>query len=462
MKTTAITADSMTEVPAMETEAPKSAPILEIAWTRYANLDLAADRRTMGFYNIRKWIIYLGVVATFFAILTQLVFSEQQTGFMAILSVIVKVFFIATPVLASVLAAFATKFYSNGAWLIYRAGSEEIKKEIYLYRTILQKKRERRAYLEKRLGEIQRQLYRSLNGEFAFEGYNGSLPSNYNPNDPNSDPGFHDLTGEEYFKYRLEHQLAWHNNKVNQRKAERRRMTIFILTAGALGSILAVFPSAISLWVALTASITAALIGWQELRNVDEVIKNYSKVVMELTLLYDHWQNLEREERTDAEFYKMVRGCEDVLWAQNVEYVQAMQEALQEASLEKEASLIDNVIKDSVESAERTQQMMRDEIVDFTREKLQEAEEQVEETFKTTLRSLAEEASSEVVQKELEAMSKAASEFVENVKERASGLSSALADIAKEFAHIDIGRDTTKEELNAILARYPKSNDVKG
>jgi hypothetical protein len=462
MKNNAITADSNTEVPAMETEAPKAAPILEIAWTRHANLDMAADKRTKGFYDIRRWIIYLGVLATFFAILTQLFFSNQLTGPLAILSVVVKVFFIATPVVASVLAAFATKFYSNGAWLIYRAGSEEIKKEIYLYRTILQKKRERRAYLEKRLGEIQKQLYRSLNGEFAFEGYNGSLPSNYNPSDPNSDPGFHDLTGDEYFKYRLEHQLAWHNNKVNQRKAERRRMTIFILTAGALGSVLAVFPAVVSLWVALTASITAALIGWQELRNVDEIIKNYSKVVMELTLLYDHWQNLEPEERTDAEFYKMVHSCENVLWSQNVEYVQSMQEALKEASLEKEASLIDNVIKDSVESAEHTQQMMRDEIVDFTKEKLQETEEQVEETFKTTLRTLAEEASSEVVQKELEAMSKAATVMVQTVVAKASGLSSSLAEIAQEFAHIDIGRDTTKEELNAILARYPKTNDVKG
>ena len=41
---------------------------------------------------------------------------------------------------------------------------------------------------------------------------------------------------------------------------------------------------------------------------MDATIKNYSKVVMELTILYDHWQNLEVEERTPAEFYKMVRG----------------------------------------------------------------------------------------------------------------------------------------------------------
>jgi hypothetical protein len=78
------------------------------------------------------------------------------------------------------------------------------------------------------------------------------------------------------------------------------------------------------------------------------------------------------------------------------------------------------------------------------------------------LGSLAEEASSELVQQELEAMSKAATEMASNVINKAKSFTSHLEDIAKEFAHIDIGRDTSKEQLNAILARYPKSSDVKG
>ena len=448
----------------METETPKPAPILEIAWTRHANLDLAAGRRTKAFYTIRRRIIWLGVLATFLAIITQMFFIDLKSlpVPMFILGIIVKFFFIATPILASILASFATKFYSNGAWLIYRAGSEEIKKEIYFFRTILQKDPSRRAYLEKRLGEIQRQLFRSLSGEFAFEGYDGPLPSNYNPQDPNSDPGFSELTGDEYFKYRLENQLAWHNKKVNQHKEERRRMTIYILIAGGLGAIFAALGGGWTLWVALTASITAAFIGWQELRNVDSTIKNYSKVVMELTILYDHWQNLESEERTSAEFYTMVRGCEDVLWAQNTEYIKSMQEALKEADLDQEAGLINRVIKESVDSADRTKQAMADAIAEQTTVTLQETEKKVEETVKATLGSLAEEASSELVQKELDAMSKAATEMVQTVVAKASSFSSSLADIAKEFAHIDIGRDTSKEQLNAILARYPKSNDVKG
>lgn len=448
----------------METDTQKPAPILEIAWTRHANLDLAADNRTKAFYNIRKWITWLGVLATFFAILTQLLFpvGTQPEGIMALLSIFVKVLFIATPVLASIFAAFATKFYSNGHWLIYRAGSEEIKREIYFYRTILQKKKSRRAYLEKRLAEIQRQLFRSLGGEFAFEGYEGPLPSNYNPQKPNSDPGFEDLTGDDYMRYRLEHQLDWHNRKVKQRKLERRWMTIYILAIGGLGAVLAALGGVLSIWVALTASLTAALIGWQELRNVDATIKNYSKVVMELTILYDHWQNLEPEERSPAEFYKMVRACEEVLWTQNKEWIQSMQEALQEADLEQEASLINRVIRESVDSAQRAKVSMTDDLAEFSKEALQDTEKKIEETFKATLGSLAEEASSELVRQELEAMGKAVTEMAQAATQKVSSLSAHLAHLAREYSNVDISRHTTKEELNAILARYPKSSDVKG
>jgi len=446
----------------METETPRP-PILEIAWTRHANLDSTAKRRTKAYLTIRKWIIWLGVLATLFAIITQLMGQNETIS--AILRFTIKILLVTTPIGASALAAFTNKYYSNGHWLIYRAGAEEIQKEIYFFRTILAKDSGRRAYLEKRLGEIQRQMFRSLGGEFAFEGFSGQIPANYYPNDPNSDPGFHDLTGEEYFRYRLENQLAWHNKKVNQYKQERRRMTIYIILAGALGSVFAAWggeTNPLGIWVALTASITAALIGWQELRNVDSTIKTYSKVVMELTLLYDHWHNLEPEERTSAEFYQMVRGCEEVLWSQNMEYIKSMQEALAESGLEKEANLINRTINESVKSAERTKQAMEDAIVDNTRKTLEASEQKIDETFKAALGSLAEEASSELVQQELEAMSKAASEWVETAKEKASSMSGTITDLVKEFAHIDLSRDTKKEDLNAFFARLPKTNDVKG
>jgi len=454
----------------METETPKRDPILELAWQNYADLDLAASRRTKGFYNIRKWITALGIIATLFAILTQQFFIDLKNPpqffasfpYYATLGLVVKVLFIAIPIIASMFAAFATKFYSNGSWLIYRAGAEEVKKEIYIYRTILPKDKSRRDYLEKRLGDIQRKVFRNLGGEYALERYEGDLPSSYKKNKQNSDPGFHDLTGVEYITYRLKHQLDWHNNKITQRRHERRDMTIAILVAGAGGAMLAALGGYLAIWVALTASITAALLGWQELKKVDEIIKNYSKVVLELSILHNHWQNLEPEERTAQEFEKMVLGCERVLWTQNREFIRSMQEALREADLEKDAALITEIIKESADSAQRAKEKMHENIIETTQGFLAETEQRIDETSKQVLGSLAEEASSEIVQQELEAMGKAVVEAAETIRERAESMTTSLRQIAQDFAHVDIGKDTSTEDLNTILARYPKTNDVKG
>jgi hypothetical protein len=446
----------------METEKPKNVPILDVAWTRVAQLDALSKKRSTGHHLTRRWIAILGVLATLFAILSQFYQTDANAQAYPLLSLGAKALFVATPVLASTLAAFATKRFANGDWLITRAGAEEIQKEIYFFRTILQKKKSRRSYLEKRLAEIQRQIYNGLNGEFAYEDYRGPIPPNYDPKDPTSDPGFHDLTGEEYFKYRLEHQLEWHNRKINQFRDERDRLSIMIFVAGALGAVFAAWGEGLGIWVALTASVTAALIGWQELRNIDVVVRNYSKVVMELTILKDHWLNLEPEERSAAEFYKMVRSCEEVLWAQNTEYIRSMQEALRDHDLEEEASLVNRVVRESVESAERTKVAMREDLVQFTTDTLAETEQRVEETFQAVLGSLAEEASSELVQKELESMSRAIQDVGENLIERASAFSSTLAQIAREYEDTEVGRDTSKEELNAILARYPKTSEIKG
>lgn len=459
MKMSKSTSETIMEEPVMEPETPRAKPILQIAWARFSELDVNSLARSKSHLGKRRWIAVLGVLATLFAILAQMfpVGSEP-----AVLGWTFRILLVSTPLFASAMAAFTKALYSSGDWLMMRAGAEEVKKEIYFFRTILKKQKKRRAYLEKRLVEIQRQLYQSLGGELVLKPYSGPVPSNYSPSDPDSDPGFEDLNGDKYFKYRVENQLAWHRKEVQEYQLERIKLTVLILASGVVGAFFAAMGEWLTIWVAFTASLTAAFLGWQELRNIDLIIKNYSKVVVELSVIYDHWLNLEPEERSDAEFYRMVKSTEEILWAQNMEYIKSQQEALKEADLDEEASLVNRVIKESAESAKRMKKAMEDSVVEFTKETLQDVEEKVEGTFKAALGSLAEEASSELVQQELAAMNKTAVETAEYAIGRASSLTSSLADIAKEFIHIDIGRDTTKEELNAILARYPKTNDVKG
>jgi len=434
----------------MTVEPQPKVPILNVAWTRYAQLDALSNKHSKPHYRWRRWISILGVLAALLAVTTQ-TYSEYMP---AVLSLVLKVLLIATPITASVLAAFVNKFYNGNDWLVTRAGAEEIQKEIYMFRTFFKNKPDRREWLEKRLTNIQRQVYRGMSGELALEKAPEKIPPYYYPDDPNSDPGFKDLSGSEYVTYRLENQLAWHIRKVQQFETERTRLQIYILAAGGLGAFLAAMGGGFSIWVAVTASLGAALIGWQELRNLDPTIKNYSKVIMELMIIYDHWNILEPEERTDVEFFQMVKSTEDVLWSQNIEYIKSMQEVLAKETLE-EAELINDVLKKAVETDTAFKQNMRDSIVDQTSKSMDEARESLEKHFDEVLGTLAEEASSELVQQELAAIGQAMSA-------RFTKLSDSLKQIADEFADVEIGRDTPKEVLNDLLSRYPKTNDTKG
>ena len=434
----------------MTVEPQPNVPILNIAWTRYAQLDALSNKHSRPHYLWRRWISILGVLAALFAVITQ-AYSDYMP---AVLSLALRILLIATPIAASVLASFVNKFYNGNDWLVSRAGAEEIQKEIYMYRTFFKNKPDRREWLEKRLTSIQRQVYRGMSGELPLEKAPEKIPPYYYPDDPNSDPGFKDLTGNEYVTYRLENQLAWHIRKVQRFEVERTRLQVYILASGGLGAFLAAMGGGFSIWVAVTASVGAALIGWQELRNLDPTIKNYSKVIMELMIIYDHWNALEPEECTDAEFFQMVKSTEDVLWSQNIEYIRSMQEVLAKETLE-EAELVNDVLKKAVETDAAFKQHMRDSVVNYATQGMDETRETLEEHVNQALGSLAEEASSELVQQELAAIGQA-------VSARVTKLSDSLKQIADEFSGVDIGRDTPKEVLNDLLSRYPTTEEVKG
>ena len=431
-------------------------PILNIAWTRYAHFDALSGDRTRANNRLRIWIYILGVLATFLAIITQLFVKDPPD----LIGWIIKVFFVATPLVSSALAAFSNKFFGGSDWLVMRAGAEQILREIYKYRTILQKDPGRNKWLENRLVDIQRQVFRGMGGEMVLKDYNGPIPPYDNPTDPIDDSGFNDLTGDQYFSFRVENQLAWHMKRLKQRQAERVRLTIYILAAGLISAFLAAMGGQLSIWVALAASISAALVGWQELRNLDSVIKNYSKVQLELMVIYDHWNNLDPDKRTDADFYEMVEDTEELLWSQNSEYIKTMQEAL--SKNKPDDSLIKDVIQKAVDEDERIKEGMKTVVVEGTEKALHEAGDAAIDTYKKTFGSLAEEAASPLVQAELAAMQQAAAEAAGTLVQNVSSLSSSLQSIAAEFAGVKIDGDTPVSVLNDLISRYPINTEPKG
>ncbi|MBP8164792.1 MAG: hypothetical protein KAX86_05095, partial [Anaerolineales bacterium] len=83
------------------------------------------------------------------------------------------------------------------------------------------------------------------------------------------------------------------------------------------------------------------------------------------------------------------------------------------------------------------------------------------ETFRETLGSLAEEASSELVQAELAAMQEALEEAVENFTEKL-GLSSTMQSIEEDYKGVTVDANVPMKVLNEILARNPKTGEIKG
>lgn len=330
------------------TENPKSPnSILDLAWRYYAQLDEGEQVRSQTQKRVYRWVILLGILATLFAILTE-VYPENWPAFG---NEVVKVLLAIVPITSSIVAAYSNKFFGKGDWLVMRAGAEEIKKEIYTYRTILKNDPNRRAWMEQRLADILRSVQRSMGGEFVMEPYRGSVPPRYDPNDPDDDEGFANLNGDQYCQFRLMDQLNWHNRKVLRYNRERRRLQAFILAAGGAGTLLAALPwSGFGLWVALTSSVAAGFLSWQQLRNLDSIIKNFSKVVIELTIIHSHWKNLSDAERTEHEFFKMVFHAENILWSQNAEYVKSMQAAITESAFEKGSGVIDRAIQESMDA----------------------------------------------------------------------------------------------------------------
>ncbi len=441
----------------METTPNGKLPILEQAWTRYATLDAVALERSKSHIQFRRWIAILGIMATLFAIFTQL----YPQNLSAVLGWLLKVVFIAIPITTSALAAFTNWSFGKGEWLVARAGAEEILKDIFIFRTILRESPERRAWLEKQLADIQRNVYRGLGGEMVLKPYKGAIPPYDDPHDPADDGGFHDLTGDQYYAFRVQSQLAWHMKKVNQFQRERVRLQILILLFGALGAMLAALGGGFSLWVALTASTVSALIGWQELRSLDAALKNYSKVVLELTVINDHWKNLQPEERTDSEFYLMVHSTEDLLWSQNVEYIKTMQEALKSID-QQETELVTQTIKNSIAADARFKQEISETVVEQTTQSMHKAEDELAKTYKETFGSLAEEAASPLVQAELAAMEQAVATSVGSVLQGASKVSAKLQAIAEEYQDVSISGETPPETLNQLIARFPVTEEVKG
>lgn len=334
----------------MASTQPESSPILRSAWQLHADYNLNADLSVRRHWRLREWVIIISVIATLLAILSDVYRTNPLFG--DLIGKALRIFLIIVPITGSVVLALANRFQEGERWLALRTGAEDILRVIYVYRTVLSRYSSRDQWLEERLIEIRRDALQKVKGNLALTPYIGTIPFIRN----SKDDGFKDLPIQEYIDHRLLFQVNNYTQKINDVQKVRTRLQVAIFALGGVGSLLAALSNitgygALSIWVAFSTALAAALGSWLELRQLDwrvlrgmssedrkklytintersgsqsamddpleSTVAVYSHIINELLIARDHWISLSNDNQTSNEFYEMVLVVERVLWGKD-------------------------------------------------------------------------------------------------------------------------------------------------
>ncbi|MEK7276069.1 MAG: tetratricopeptide repeat-containing protein [Chloroflexota bacterium] len=297
---------------------------LASAWQHYAELDAHARATSRQHLRLHAWGIGLAVTATLLSIVTERYGGSGATDAGRIL----RAFMVLAPIAGFIVLAFANQYRQGERWLVLRSGAEEILKEIYLYRTLLQGREGRDQWINEKVSVILRRMFEAAGGNLAARTDSTNNPPHYDPADPNSDPGFSDLLADDYIRYRLDGQLNSHVAELMAMEKSRTRWLVAIFSLGGLSVFLAAMGGSLTAWVAFTTSMTLAFTGWLELRRLESSLNTHGELTLHLKILRDYWQSLSQEARTGDAFLKLVTAAEDVLWSEHQSCVSQMRRAV--------------------------------------------------------------------------------------------------------------------------------------
>lgn len=325
-------------------------PVLKSAWLRYAEFD--ANALTA---NRQRAIIQQSalVVATLSVLLA--VFTNNYAAYLPLwlphiaegvlrVGEVFHIALILTLIISFLLLVYVIRSQQNDNSQELRAASEEIKKEIYLYRTLLQWHDDRDQWLSRRLTEIQQQAAKTFGSDLIRKPYTGELPPYYNPQNPNSDPGFTRLMPASYLRYRLDAQLEYYSNRLSLPQQARKQLYIGLFASVLIGMLFAILGGGFSAWVAVILFFAIAWMNWLEPREIDAKINSYNQLILGLQTIKDHWQSLSPDEKTGNEFFKMVIATEEAIWSRYGKHSSELWRAVEGLEEQKRIDILDEVM----------------------------------------------------------------------------------------------------------------------
>lgn len=309
-------------------------PALQSAWERYAEFDFNA---TVGARQ-RAYLRQAAIVVAMFAVLLAVFINSYSVnlpqftgwGIFDTIGEVLRVLLVLALITNFIIFTLLLRSQRQDSSQALRTAAEEIKKEIYLYRTILQWHEECDLWLSDRLTSIQRHLAEGFGSELVLKPYHGEVPPDYDPTDPKSDPGFIRLMPADYLRYRLEKQIETYNRDLAEPQKQRRYLQIGLFVTAGVSMLLAAIPGGdFSAWVAVAVFAVAALMNWIEPREIDSQISAYNQLIAGLNIIRDWWFSLSKQEQNGTKFFRLVIATEKVIWSRYNKHASEMWQAIE-------------------------------------------------------------------------------------------------------------------------------------
>lgn len=309
------------------------------AWSRFDDYDRAAEEKRKVFRIVQVATLTLAVFATLLAIAssrTQLIAGNsvfRGLRYATALHTIIHCLLILTPIVISVLVGINSRFREGNKWLILRSAAEAIKGEIFRYRAGSGIYSDEACVVDSAQSKLAAKIKELSSNVVRSEVNKSNLPERHV-----QAPGrLIFLKPHEYLVSRTEEQIGYFASKTDSIYRKLRRMQIWILLIGGLGTFLAAV--GIDLWVALTTSIAAALTSKLEMDQYEALLVQYNIALTGLKNVESWWKALtpwERKRRKNIDL--LVDQTEIALSGESAGWMKQMQTALDKLT-EKENGL---------------------------------------------------------------------------------------------------------------------------
>jgi hypothetical protein len=243
------------------------------------------------------------------------------------------------PISISIMVAASNYFRSGNKWILLRFTAEQVKREIYYFRTKTEKYKidlpisedekiaMRRKFLVKQVEILSNKLMESEINSQPLQKYKGNIPPIMIGKQNDGDNGLKDLNGDDYVRYRVEDQIQYYENRTRIMNKRLRIMQWSIFLIGGIGTFIAAI--GLQLWVSLTTLLIASISTYLMYRQIEHLLMKYNQNIVALQSIKSWWLSLSELERKNKENSNMlVETTEIILQTELAVWLQNMHNAL--------------------------------------------------------------------------------------------------------------------------------------